>query len=202
MGYLKFIFRKIALHLYSLVSHISKAFDIVTHSQLFYSLYISGVNFSVILFLRYWYSNSFLSLKSSPATTIKVKWGVRQGGVLSPSLFKICIFGVLAKISATYLSDFSDVSYLAYANDLPPISKTRIRLSKMVSSVSDAFSRIGLSLNKEKCEFLSFTSTSSSPLNCDTLSIPSVDSLRWLGISLTNNLSSFRQRTVYDISII
>ena len=79
-------------------------------------------------------------------------------------------------------------------------SRTRASLSKMVSSVSNSFSGIGLLLNKEKCEFLSFASTSSSPLNCDTFSIPSVDSLQWLGISLTNNLSGFRQRTVYDIS--
>ena len=64
------------------------------------------------------------------------------------------------------------------------ISLHRTDLSKMVSSVSNAFSGIGLLLNQEKCEFSSFVSTFSSLFNCDTFSIPSLDSLRGLGISL------------------
>ena len=45
-------------------------------------------------------------------------------------LFKICISSVLAKISGTYLSGLADVSYLAYADDLLLISRSKICLSK------------------------------------------------------------------------
>ena len=38
------------------------------------------------------------------------------------------------------------------------------------------------------------------PLHCNNFTIPLVDCIRWLGISIANNLSSLRQRTVYDIS--
>ena len=180
---------------------LSKAFDSVCHSQLFSALRGYGVNLSVILLLRYWYSNSFLRLKSVPASNIKLKRGLRQGGVLSPTLFNLCISGVLAKISATYLSGFSDVSYLAYADDLLLISRTKTGLSNMVSRVATSFSDIGLSLNVDKCKFLSFNNISSTSLRCSGFTIPLVDSLRWLGISITNSLPSLRQRTVSDINM-
>ena len=70
----------------------------------------------------------------------------------------------------------------------------------MVSIVSDAFSDVGLSLSIDKCEFLPYNCTTATPLHCNNFTIPLVDCIRWLGISITNNLSSLRQRTVCDIS--
>ena len=43
---------------------ISKAFDSICHAQAFYALSQLGVNASVILVLKFWYSNSYLRLKS------------------------------------------------------------------------------------------------------------------------------------------
>ena len=113
--------------LYICALDLSKAFDTWSISISF-SLYKSGVNRSVIMLLRFWYSNSFLQLRSTP-DTISVRRGYfpfhRQGGVLSPTLFKICISSVLAKISGTCLSGLVDVSYLAYAEDLLLISRSK-----------------------------------------------------------------------------
>jgi hypothetical protein len=60
----------------------------------------------------------------------------------------------------------------------------------MVSCVATSFSDIGLSLNVDKCKFLSFNNISSTSLRCSGFTIPLVDSLRWLGISITNSLPS------------
>ena len=177
---------------------LSKAFDSVVHNQLFFSLAFSGVNFSVIYLLRFWYSNSYLRLKSSPETTIKVLRGVRQGGVLSPTLFKICISTVLEKISGTYFSGSTDISYIAYADDILLISRTKSALSAMVSLVSQSFLNIGLSLNLDKCEFLSYNLSSSTPLVCNEFSVLSVSSFRWLGITVSNSLALFRKQIVAD----
>ena len=106
----------------------------MVHSQLIFSLYNSGGNLSIVMLLRFWYSNSFLQLESAPDTIIRMRRGVRQGGVLSPTLFKICISSVLAKISGTYLSGLADVSYLAYADDLLLISRSKKGLPNMVYS--------------------------------------------------------------------
>ena len=93
---------------------------------------------------------------------------------------------------------FSDVSYLS--DDLLLTSRIETGLSNMDSHVSTSFSDIGISCNVDKCEILSFNDNSSTSLRCSGFTIPLVDSLRWLGISITNTLASLRQRTVSDIN--
>ena len=58
--------------LYICALDLSKAFDSVVHSQLLFSLYNSGVNLSVIMLLRFWYSNSFLQLRYAPDTIMRI----------------------------------------------------------------------------------------------------------------------------------
>ena len=55
------------LHLCAL--DLSKAFDTVMHSQAIFSLFSHGINILVIFFLRYWYSNSFLLIKTDMRVT-------------------------------------------------------------------------------------------------------------------------------------
>ena len=58
--------------LYICALDLSKVFDSVVHSQLLFSLYNSGVKHSVIILLRFWYSNSFLQSRSAPDTIIRI----------------------------------------------------------------------------------------------------------------------------------
>ena len=53
---------------------------------------------------------------------VVVHCGVRQGGVSTPYIFKMCIAGIIAKISRKYFIGFTDVSYFAYADDISIIS--------------------------------------------------------------------------------
>ena len=57
---------------------------------------------------------------------------VEQGGVLSPYIFKMCITGIIAKISRTYFMGFTDVSCIAYADDILFISRCKSSLSSIV----------------------------------------------------------------------
>jgi len=184
---------------------LSKAFDSVVHSQALYSLYSHGINLSVIFLLKFWYSNSYLRIKTNGAlssSNVLVRRGVRQGGVLSPSIFKFCISGILENISSMCFVGLSDISYLAYADDILLISRSKLSLSQMVHKVSSSFTKIGLSLNVDKCEYLSFNVPSSPrPLIFQNFSIPHVDSIRWLGITLTKNLKTLRERAVWDARV-
>ena len=72
---------------------------------------------------------------------VRVRCGVRQGGVLSPNVFKLCIATVLSKIADTCFLCFSDVSYIAYADDILIISRSKFSLSKMVDNVRKVFFR-------------------------------------------------------------
>ena len=128
----------------------SKAFDIITHSQAIFSLFSHGINISVIFLLRYWYSNSFLRIKMDirvSESKIPVRRGVRQGAVLSPSIFKLCISSVLSSIPPTCILNSVNMYYLAYADDILLISRTKKGLSLSVSTVASKLHAIGLSLN-------------------------------------------------------
>ena len=109
--------------------------------------------FCIVSLLKFWYSHSFLHVKSSPSDPymlkISVRQGVRQGGVLSPSILKICIADILNSLPATYLLGSSNVSYLAYADDILLISRTKSGLSASVRCISTAFSNVGLTLNPD-----------------------------------------------------
>lgn len=149
--------------------------------------------------LRYWYSNSFIRVKCNGVVSdskVFLRRGVRQGGVLSPTIFKLCIAPILSSLPSTFISDGIDVSYLAYADDVLLVSRSRAGLSHSVSWISDQFRRIGLMLNVDKCEYTSFNSSACLPLNCGFFSIPCVSSFRWLGLHITNNLKTLRALTV------
>ena len=183
---------------------LSKAFDSIFHTQAWTALCQRGVNPSVIHMLRFWYSHSYIRLKSldnSYFGHIPVRCGVRQGGVLSPYIFNACIENVLSKISTTCLLGPSDISYLAYADDLLLISQTESGLARSVKSVTSAFHDIGLYLNIDKCEFLVFNGNNcSESLYCDGFSIPRVKSFRWLGITVGDSMNALRSRAVKDIN--
>ena len=138
------------------------------------------MNVSIVSLLKFWYGHSYLHIKSPPSDPSMLKISVRQGGVLSPSIFKICIADILNSLPTTYLLGSSNVSYLAYADDILLISRTKSGLSASVRSISTAFSNAGLTLNADKCEFLHFgpSPNQSSRLNCSEFSIPCVTSLR------------------------
>jgi hypothetical protein len=91
---------------------------------------------------------------------------------LSPSIFKILLSLILDEIRSNYFIGLSDVSYLAYADDLLLLHKYKQGLSFMVLRVSRLFSKNGL--NIEQCEFLVFNGLTSSnaALVCCGFSIP------------------------------
>ena len=187
------------LHLCAL--DLSKAFETVTHSQSIFSLFSHSISISEIFLLRYWYSNSFLRIKTDMRgsdSKFQLRRGVRQGAVLSPSIFKLCISSVLSSIPPTCILNSVNISYLAYADDILLMSRTEKRLSLSVSTVASKPHAIGLSLNLSKCKYLSFNSNITTPLICGSFSIPSVSSFRWLGINVSKTLKSLRTLTVAD----
>ena len=172
--------------LYCCTVDISGAFDNVVHAQALHSLACSGVNYSVISTLRYWYDNSYVRIKwlSNTSDSVAVRKGVRQGGVLSPYIFKCVLATCLKHLSPTVFFRDIGVSYIAYADDVLLVSFSRRGLAQNFRKLSSLLSDIGLSVNMGKCEFMCFNSSISvSPLNLGSISLPCLDKVKWLGIS-------------------
>ena len=190
--------------LYFATLDLSKVFDSVCHTQAWTALCQRGVNPLVIHMLCFWYSHSYLcpkSLGNSYFGHIPVCCGVRQGGVLLLYIFNACIENVLSKILNTCLLRPSDISYLAYADDLLLISQTESGLAHLVKSVTSSFCDISLYLNIDKCEFLVFNGNNcSESLCCGAFDISRVKSFCWLCITVCNSMNALQSCAVKDIS--
>ena len=181
---------------------VSKAFNSICHSQLCYSLLQLGANASTISTLCFWYANSYVQLKSGDTCVgnIPTRSCLRQGGVLSPYLFNACLYSVLPCINPSCFLGLTNLSHIAYADDLLLISRTKSSLIKLTQLVSKFFEEIGLKLNTEKYEYLVFNAKhQSSDLGCGYFSVKLVSSIRWFSISICSSLSAFRSCGLNDI---
>ena len=123
---------------------------------------------------------------------IPVKKGVRQGAVLSPSIFKCVLASCLRRLQPSFFyNDNLGISHVAYADDVLLLSWIKHSLITNFDRLSAALSRVGLSVNASKCEFLCFGSPPpASPLCLGSSTIPCSASIKWLGLSFSMSLSS------------
>ena len=132
---------------------ISKAFDRVNHNCLFYKLLNLSVPLCVIHVLVNWYSKLFSSVRWGCANSdeFKISCGVRQGGVLSPSLFCTYVDNILSKLSK-YGCRMNGTSYgsFMYADDLILLAPSVAELQLKVKVCCDELNAINLKLNTNK----------------------------------------------------
>jgi hypothetical protein len=85
--------------------------------------------------------------------------GVRQGGVLSPLLFSICINDILIelqKLNLVYKLGKLFVDVLAYADDLLLITQNKIDMQLMLAKLSNLGKNYEIKFNAEKSMYLIF----------------------------------------------
>jgi hypothetical protein len=135
---------------------ISKAFDRVNCNQLFLKLLSRGAPPNLVLMLQNWYSNSFCCVKWGNITSdfFQITCGVRQGGVLSGSLFNIYVNDILDKLDKHGSKMFGlCFGSFMYCDDLILLSPSVEELQTMVNICCMELSNIDLRLNvaKSKC---------------------------------------------------
>ena len=126
----------------------SKAFDRLDFCVLFRKLLCRNICSLFIRILLYIYVNQLLAVKwnSNTSTSFKVSNGVKQGGVISPSLFCLYIDDLLQKLSKCGIGCYVGPQYcgtLGYADDLvlicPTVSSTNAML-KICENYANAHS--------------------------------------------------------------
>ena len=141
------------------------AFGSVPHDVISTTLTHLGVPDSVVTLIGNIYTNASTEVRTPAGNTssIPILSGVKQGCPLSPILFNLCIELILRSVNAKAHSigpakHFgSDISVLAYADDLVIISRNSDKLQKLLDSASEAASIMGLEFRPDKCASLSLT---------------------------------------------
>ena len=134
---------------------LSKAFDKVDHFLLHQQLLdrnlLPDIEFIVMHYLRN--QSARVCWNKMYGTEKPVNKGVRQGGILSPFLFKLYIDDLITLISSKDIGcrlGFLRMNMIAYADDLVFLADSKEHLSQLYNILRSGSENLKLILNKNK----------------------------------------------------
>ena len=147
---------------YGLALDATKAFDRVEYSMLFKLLVSRGMNPLYVRLLMQMYVNQKVCVRYNGS---KSEWfcptnGVKQGGVLSPTLFSIYIDGMLKQLEHSNIGCNVGPKYcgvIGYADDVFLLSPTQGAMNKMIYICESYAEKYMIKFNGNKCQSVVFS---------------------------------------------
>ena len=174
----------------------AKAFDSVWRIGLFHKLLKNNINGKVYRLIKNMYTNTKLHIKSNNfvSPSLKVEKGVKQGCVLSPTLFNLFVNDLKTNLDKVNteppMLNNTPVNSLFYADDLVLMSTSKEGLQRALNTLHTFCSNWKLDVNLKKTQAMKF---SKSPLienhlfNFGNTCIKSVKSYTYLGLTIRSN---------------
>jgi Reverse transcriptase (RNA-dependent DNA polymerase) len=133
----------------------AKAFDRVNHFKLYTTLIRAGLPIYFVNTIINWYSKLCISVRwnTCESSFLPVRSGVRQGGILSPSLFNVYVNDIvvtLRKLDAGCHIRNTFVGCIMYADDILLLSASVIELQSMLDVCGDVGNNLGIMFNASK----------------------------------------------------
>ena len=115
-----------------------------------------------ILMHYFWNQSAKIVWNDASIEYRQIEWGLRQGGILSPFLFKFYINSVINDIS--HMDEgcsigISKINILAYADDIALVANSVKQVSLLYNRLKCRLQGLGLQLNKGKTKCLLFGSS-------------------------------------------
>ena len=174
----------------------SKAYDRVNHWTLFKKLLDRSVHILVVRMLMFWYTRQELCIKwgAEMSSFFTISNGVRQGGILSPSLFAVYMDDLSSLLNASRIGcHISDVciNHVFYADDLCLMAPCAIALQELLNICYRYSVEVNLNFNATMSFCVAFTpkhyKLSLPPLFMNISPIMYTDSIKYLGFTFTSN---------------
>ena len=136
------------------------AFDTVWREALWKMLLAIGVSTNIVNIVKTMYDNTTCSVIVNGRLTewFKVTIGVRQGCLLSPTLFNLFLDFLMKELKClqeTITFDDELCCDVRYADDTTLITVTFLLLELATNQLESACARYGLKINGEKCKIIS-----------------------------------------------
>ena len=145
-------------HVFACFIDFSKAFDNVNYWLLFYKLLDSCASVAgslTVRLLAFWYSNQLMCVnwQGISSSCFKISNGVRQGGILSPFLFRYYIRDLIRQVTSSkigcHLYNMCS-NLLAYADDIVLLAPSWHGLQQLLNIISAAAIEADLCFNTKK----------------------------------------------------
>ena len=145
----------------------SKAFVTVNHEKLIECLKTTDIDQSdnALIANLYWEQDTKIRIGNDMSESLKIKRGVRQGCVLSPSLFNLYtehIFRQIDELPGVKIGE-RNINNLRYADDTVLLAETEEDLQKIVDQVKRESESFGLLMNAKKTKTMVFSKSSNPP---------------------------------------
>ena len=183
----------------------SKAFDKISHWTFFRKLIDRKVPIYLVKILCYWYQHQIMSVRwgCSISKGFNVTNGVRQGGVLSPTLFNVYMDGLSNILNNCTTGGFlggKRINHMLYANDLCIVRLSSAGLQNLLSICDKHCVSHSITFNVKKSVCMFFKSSVNK--HCDYANvylsgnhIDFVQEVKYLGVLLNSSM-----RTSNDVS--
>ena len=174
--------------LYAATLDAQKAFDVVDHSSLMRKLYLAGIPDTIWLLKNDMYKalTSRVRYNDVFSEVFEVSQGVRQGGILSTTDYKLYINELLDNLENANLGCYLGDIYCGAptcADDVLLLAPTALILSSMINLTSHYASRERYVLHPTKSTVMVYNS----PVNCDTWQKANIWDINRSPLQVVNN---------------
>lgn len=165
----------------------SKAFDIIDRHILFYKMISSGISGRVVDTIRDLYRKTTFKVKGKNGLSPSLcnKFGVNQGGTLSPSLFRKYLTDLgdyLSTHAGILLNDDEMIAHMLWADDLVLFSDSHIGMQKQLNGLMNFCRKNRMIVNEMKTKIMVFGKPMNTNLKLNGKVIEQVKQYKYLGI--------------------
>ena len=172
----------------------AKAFDKVKHSMMIECLSEIGINDKDLQIITklYWEQTATVRTEYGVTKEFQVKQGVRQGCVLSPSLFNLYtekIFREIEEMNGVNIGGVN-INNLRYADDTVLLAENNTDLQDLVTAINNKGKRYGMEINITKTKGMIVSKKEMVPeikISIEGKNIQQMKEMIYLGFMVTEN---------------
>ena len=165
------------------------AFDSVHRPSMWKLLEQNSIPAKIVRLLRSYYTDAVSNVRAygDLSRDLKIETGVRQGCILSPSLFNVVIDRILSNLDAPGVSvdDILAIRALAYADDIALLAETEQDMQMLLDQLKDAAAKFGMTISGPKTKVI-YSGLEREPcIHLNSVNLEVVPAFKYLGSTIT-----------------
>ena len=180
--------------LYHVFIDFKKAFDRVWHDALWATMKKYNISPKLIELTQQLYENatSAVFYNGSIGDWFRTTVGVRQGCLLSPTLFNIFLERIMTDALDDYTGTISiagrPITNLRFADDIDGLAGTKSELKNLVSNIDNTSRAYGMEVSEEKTKIMTnnIADGSTEDITVNGQQLETVDKFKYLGAQVTD----------------